>query len=457
VRFKGTLALLVVFAALGGYVYFSDFYHKEDRQKQEDAKKKLFAGEAKDVAEIRLEHEGKSITAVRKGEKDWEITNPQGLEADSDAWEQLASSFVAIQKDEVVSAQKTELGPYGLDKPGMTVEVKLKNGTSPDVLFGSENPKKTFNYAKRADSDEVFLVSTSETNSFKKSVTDLRNKKILNFETDSIDAIRIAASGNPEIEMQKSGMDWLIKKPVETSADTAEVSSFVSSIQFSRASAFADEKVDAKASGIDPPSVKITLHDQKAGADRILLFGKSPEKDKYYAKDSSRPPIFILGNEIIDKARRPLTDWRDKSIVKFGESGTFGIDEIDIVRGTEKLSLKKAEGADWTLADGRKIQQNKIAEALGALASERALALVDSPKAAGTYGLEKPRLEVVLREKGKQVAAVRFGNDSANPAGVYTKGANPAILTVNKELLSKFDVRVEDLLESPPAPAPATK
>jgi hypothetical protein len=446
-RFKGTLALLVIFAALGGYVYYSDFYNKEERQKQEDAKKRLFGGEAQDVTEITLQYEGTTVTGVRKGENQWQITNPAGLEADPDAWNQLATSFVGLQKDQVVSTEKTDLAAYGLDKPLTAVNAKLKNGTAQGVLFGTENPKKDFNYAKRADNDEVFLVAVSETGSFKKKIDDLRNKKVLDFESDNIDAIRISAAGKPDIEMQKSGMDWLIKKPVEAGADAGEVSSFLSSIQFSRAAAFADDKVDARAAGIENPTAKITLHDQKAGADRVLAFGKSPETDKYYAKDLSRPAIFILGTEILDKTRMSLLEWRDKSVVNLGEGGMTAIDEVDIVRGNEKLSLKRAESSDWTLSDGRKVQQLKISEMLGTLVAERALAINDSPGAAAAYGLDKPRVEVVLREKGKEVAMLKFGRDTTNPEGVYLKSTKPGILTVNKDLYSKFNVGAEGLLE----------
>src|SRR5262249_19988001 len=196
-------------------------------------------------------------------------------------------------------------------------------------------------YAKRTDNDEVFLVPTSGASSFKKSLTDLRDKKVLNFETDNIDAIKIATTGKPELEVQKSGMDWRIKKPVDAAADAGEVVSFLSAIQFSRTSAFADEKVDAHASGIDTPSVKITLHDQKAGNDHALLFGKSPEKGKYYAKDSSRPAIFVLANEIIDKAQRPIMDWRDKSIVHLGEAGGSAKNEKKIFRRAGQTGGKK--------------------------------------------------------------------------------------------------------------------
>ena len=455
-RFKGTLVLLLVFGALGGYVYFSDFYNKEARDKQEEANKRLFGGEVKDVEEITLEYEGKTITAIRKDEKTWEITNPGGLEADSETWDQLATSFVEIQKDEVVSAQKADLAPFGLDKPAIVVRVKLKGGTASGLLVGAENPKKTFQYAKRADNDEVFLVSTSGASSFKKSFTDLRNKKVLDFESDNIDVVRIEAAGKPEIEIQKSGSDWQLRKPVDARADGGEVLGFLSAIQFSRASAFADEKVDLKAAGLEAPSVKVTLRDQKAGRDLVLLFGKSPEKDKNYARDAARPAIFILTTEIIDKARRPVFDWRDKTVVRFGEGGSPAIDEIQISRGPEKFSLKKNE-SDWVMPDGKRAQQLKVSDMLSALENARAVAIIDAPKALSAYGLDRPRLEAVLREKGKDVAALQFGSENSNPAGVYLKTSGPAILTINKDLYEGLNVKPADLQEPEPSPAEPAK
>src|SRR5204863_6272708 len=123
-------------------------------------------------------------------------------------------------------------------------------------------------------------------------VNDLRNKKVLDFETDDIDSLAIAADKS-EMQIQKTGTDWFIKKPMDAKADATEISTFLSSIKFARASGFAEANVDNKAAGLEPPAVRITLHDKKANASRELLIGKSPETDKYYARDNSRPAIFI--------------------------------------------------------------------------------------------------------------------------------------------------------------------
>jgi hypothetical protein len=454
VRFKGTFLLFLILAVLGGYVYFTEFRNKEARDKQEETKKRLFSGEAADISEITLEFEGRTVTGVRK-DKAWQITSPAGLDADSETWDQLASSFLLIEKEETVSAQKTDLAPYGLDKPTVKVTAKFKNGSASTVLFGVENPKKEFNYAKRSENDEVFLSPAAASGNFKKTLTDLRDKKVLAFEADNIDSVKVSATGKPEIELQKSGMDWMIKKPQETRADNGEVSGFLSAIQFARASAFAEESVDAKTTGIDAPVARVTLHDKKAGVDRTLLFGKSPEKDKYYAKDQSRSPVFILAADIFQKTQQPATNWRDKSIVHFGEGGVGSLDEVEIVRGADKIVLKKV-GNDWQ-ADGKKTQVGKVFDMLSGLEGQKATELVDAPSALATYGLDKPRITVSLRKGGKEVESFRFGRENTSPAGVYLKTSGPTVMLVEKGLFERFDVKTSDLLEPPAAPAAPAK
>src|SRR5262245_33095731 len=147
-RFKGTLALLLVFLGLGAYVYFAEYRGKEERQRAEESKKKVFQVEDKDITEISLVYPDRTLTAVKKGDMQWEITSPVGMEADSSEWEQLASNLGRVEREDTVASQNADLVQFGLDKPTVTVNAKLKNGSTLTLLFGGENPRKTYNYAK---------------------------------------------------------------------------------------------------------------------------------------------------------------------------------------------------------------------------------------------------------------------------------------------------------------------
>ena len=442
-RFRSTLILLVVFAALGGYVYFAEYRGHDEREKQEASKKKLFSEPLKDVTALSLTFPDHKMSAVKKDDKHWEFTEPQGLDADSDEWDMLVSSLSQIEKGGAVSAS-TNLAQYGLDKPVVEVTAKLKDGKSVGVLFGSENPKKSDNYAKLADSPEVFLSPVSGSKSFQKSLTDLRNKKVLEFALDDINSIRIE-DGKTLMEFQKSGMDWLIKKPLDLKADAEEISGFLSAIQSARATSFADSGLTLMSAGLAPVTTKVTLHDAKANTDKILSIGKSPETDKYYARDESRTAIMIINKDVPAKARRPLIDWRDRSIAHFDQGS---IDELEIVRGPEKISVRK-QGSDWKLADGRKAQMDKISSLLLAVEFERAQEIIDSPGNPSTYGLDKPRIEVTLRQAGKDVIGLKLGGPTRNPMGSYLKvSTNPAVMTVAEDFFAKFSLKADDLAET---------
>jgi hypothetical protein len=437
------LVLLVVFAALGGYVYFAEYRGHDEREQKEASKKKLFPTALKDVTSLSLAFPDHKISAVKKDEKHWEFTEPQGIDADSDEWDMLVSSLGQIEKGNAVSAS-ANLAQYGLDKPVVEVTAKLKDGKTVGVLFGSENPKKSDNYAKLADSPDVFLSPVSGSKSFQKSLTDLRNKKVLEFAPDDINSVRIE-DGKNVMEFQKSGMDWLVKKPMELKADGEEISGFLGAIQSARATNFADSGLTLMSAGLAPVATKITLHDAKANADRVLSVGKSPETDKYYARDESRPAIMIISKDVPAKARRPLIDWRDRSIAHFDQGS---IDELEILRGAEKISVKK-QGSDWKLADGRKAQMDKISSLLLAVEFERAQEIIDSPGNPSSYGLDKPRIEVNLRQAGKDVLGLKLGGPTRNPVGSYLKvSTNPAVMTVAEDFFAKFSLKAEDIAET---------
>ena len=452
-RFKGTSILFVLFVVLGAWVYFTEYRGREERQQQEEAKKKAIQVEQKDITEISLVYPDRTITGIKKGEKEWQITSPSGLEADPDEWDQLASNITRIEREETVAENAQDLAPFGLNNPVVKVNARLADGKTIEVLIGGENPKKTSNYAKLGDANEVFLTASSWKTTFTKTVSDLRNKKVLEFETDDIDLVKIAEAGK-EIELQKSGENWQLKKPVDTKADNTEASSFISSIRFARASSFPEPPVDAKTAGLEPPAIRITLHDGKAKSERILLIGKPAETGKYYARDASRDTIFIIEKEMPDKARRPVFDWRDKSITQIERDK---IDDIEIVRGSEKSSFKKVD-ADWKLQDGRKLQWEKISAMLNTLEFEKAQDIIDAPKAVSTYGLDKPRIEVIFRQGANELRRIAFGSDSKTPEGVYAKTSDSAAVKVApKSIFDNFSVKAEDLVETPPPPEPEKK
>src|SRR5215831_12125852 len=127
-RFKSTAILFLLFVAIGGYVYFTEYRGQEQRQKQEEAKKKSFQVEDKDITEVSLIYPDKTISAVKKGDKQWEMTSPPGVEADSDEWQQLAGDIPRIDREENSIPNAQDLAAFGLKDPPVKVSAKTKDG-----------------------------------------------------------------------------------------------------------------------------------------------------------------------------------------------------------------------------------------------------------------------------------------------------------------------------------------
>jgi hypothetical protein len=143
-RFRGTLILLLLFVALGAYVYFAEYRGQEARATTGNFRKKVVHFEVKDVNELTLKHDDVTITGIRKGDKAWEITNPAGYEADPDEWERLAQSILDIQREDSAQVNATDLASFGLDKPAVEVTVKLNDGASTTLQFGSTESATDF-------------------------------------------------------------------------------------------------------------------------------------------------------------------------------------------------------------------------------------------------------------------------------------------------------------------------
>jgi hypothetical protein len=74
------------------------------------------------------------------------------------------------------------------------------------------------------------------------------------------------------------------------------------------------------------------------------------------------------------------------------------------------------------------------------------------------YGLDKPTLQVVLRQGSNELGRIDFGTDSKTPEGIYVKASDsPSVKVVSKDVFDKFNVKAGDLVETPPAPAEKPK
>ena len=481
-RFRGTLILLLICAALGAFVYFYEIKGGEKREKEKQETSRLWKVESANIQQIDLVTPQEHITAVRKGDKEWKITAPRAVDADSDELNRIAGSAAEITRESVLEANAKDLARFGLEPPQLTLRVKTKDGKEYEVRYGDNNPTGNSTYAAiPGGKTDVMLVASYTASSFRKKLEDLRNRAILNFEqyeTGSLDL----QSDKGNVQLTKENDKWWLQGRQRWAADSASVSGVLSTLASSRVKEFFTGNPDDYASlGFDKPLLDVRLMFGKDRAikhltvglekSKLVAKGQKPAKPEtlkkteqkqgaagttaselYLARDESRPELFFVDKEFIDKLSKGPADLRDKALASFQR---WDIDSITLTNAKGAFNLAKTEGGgDWVLGDGKKKAKwdvvNGILDALEKPVKE----FIDSPAAPATYGLDKPAVRVVLKQKGQVRLECNFGKDAKDGVYAQVKGETP-VKVADKESLEKLGKGESDLLEPPPA-APAT-
>src|SRR5262245_2205738 len=129
------LALVVVLAGLGGYIYFVD-----SKRPSSDvaAKQKVFEGlAAEKIEEISLTNDGESST-LKKDNGTWKMTAPAASDADQSEVSSITSNLTNLEVNRVIDENAANLADYGLAKPKVSVSFKGQGGLSGELLLGDK-------------------------------------------------------------------------------------------------------------------------------------------------------------------------------------------------------------------------------------------------------------------------------------------------------------------------------
>ena len=104
------------------------------------------------------------------------------------------TSLSPVTADSVVEDKPTDVSKYGLSAPSLTVTIHEKKGKSDEILFGDDVPAGSLVYAQHKGDPKVYTLSSSIKTSLDKSVNDLRDKRLLTFDTNQLTRIELASA-----------------------------------------------------------------------------------------------------------------------------------------------------------------------------------------------------------------------------------------------------------------------
>src|SRR5579875_2382223 len=338
---RNLLIAAAILAVLSGAVWYAQ-KHPPSSATPAATSPKLLDIPDREVQSIDLKKKDGSTLVLAKKDGKWTITAPAEYKADQDAAGSLASSLSPVSADSVVDEKPADVKKYGLADPTLVVTIHRTNGKSDELFLGDDVPAGSLVYARVDNDPKVYAVSSSVKSSLDKSLNDLRDKRLLTFDSNKLSRIELI-HGKSDTEFGKNAQgDWQIIKPQPYRADTFQVEELVrklgdAKMDLSGSADDAKKAAAAYASGQPSATVKVT---DAAGTETLEV---RKNKDDYYAKSSAVAGIYKIPSDVGKALEKTTDDFRNKKVFDFAFSDPTRIE----MHGATGDKVLTRSGTDW--------------------------------------------------------------------------------------------------------------
>jgi hypothetical protein len=312
---RSTLALLIIVAVFGAYIYFNERGPIAD-----SGAVVLLRTDPKQVTQITLSQQGGPLALKKEGAV-WKVQrdkSPVAVPADDSSVQSLLTDLQLIQSPQALPDDPKNRKDFGLEKPSIalqTADAKIEFGTSP-----SFDATKVYARVSSSGKTQVALLPATLKTAAERPFNDWRDKGALRLTLDDVQSVTVKSPIlNAAFDKTKSGEEgasneWKVTRPLDAKADVTTVESTLTQFSNTLSSKFFDDNPKSlKEWGLDKPQVQIEVA-TKDGP-RALFFGKKTAGG-YAAKNTLSPAVFEVPASLSSLLNRPLRDWRDKKVME---------------------------------------------------------------------------------------------------------------------------------------------
>lgn len=453
-KFKTNAVIGLIFLALLAFVYFYEIKGGEERRQEAEKSKQLFAfqeGEAQQLALVR----GDAALVLDKEASGWNLKEPVTDGADQEAVERYLRNLRECEREKVLvdsaAANAEQAAQYGLDAPRLTVRLQTEDGTEQVVAFGADSPTDRFTYAQlQGDNPAIFVVRAWRFDNLDKQAFDLRDRRVLAFAKDEVMQVERWGAGGGAM-LARTAPDWQLREPVAARADADAVEGLLDKIDQAEIEAFVAEDPDAAALatyglGEHASHVEIALLIGEDRAEKRLAIGGADDQGRWYARDASRPQVFLVDSTLVQELAKDLSDLRDKKPLRFER------EQVDRIVLTRQAAVAFAADQDtseaWHLSEpsGRDAKSWKLNSLLSDLEQ-----LEVEDFAAELPAEAAPAFRIELLGAGQAVLTARF-SQAAGTSYVQQEG-DDAVYVVSDDDFAELDLSLDDVAQAPKEPA----
>lgn len=407
-KIRGLIVASLVFFILAGILYWSDHHKPAENAAtaSADTPPAILKLDASAITRLDLEKKDtKPIVLAKAGSGEWKITEPQPLGADQTVVSGIVSTLSSLNSQRLVEDKATDWKPYGLDQPAFQLDIAEKDNKTQKLLIGDDTPTGGAVYAMLAGDPRVFTLASYAKTSVDKSLSDLRDKRLLTVNPDKISRIELVTKGQ-DIEFGRNKDEWQILRPKPLRADSSQVNELARKLTVARIEFNGSDTKDvtsAFAHGVTLATVKVT---DESGTQELQIRKANTGKnqagqndgrndDAYYAKSSAVDGVYKINSDLGPALDKGVDDFRNKKLFNFGFTDPNRVE----LRIASKAYFLTRSGEDWW-RDGKKTDAAAVQLLISKLRDLAADKFLDS-------GFSNPTINVaVTSDDGKRMEKV---------------------------------------------------
>ena len=278
------------------------------------------------------------------------------------------------------------------------------------------------------------------------------DRTLYSYEDREVEEIRIV-SEKGEVYFVKKPEGWTMVKPRPYKIDPGAIRSLENRLKdFLAARVLNEENPDLKSYGLDEPDATISFRLDDGTENTLYIGDMTASQVQYFAKDAARESIYILGSYDVENFLRPVSEFRDKTML---EADAKSINAISLnIAGKRDFKLESDGSDKWNIVYPLKTEArgDAVAEIMEDIAKIKIKEFVGSgADDLERFGLKTPAYTLELEDKNRSTQTIHFGNVDEEKQVIYMHSAGSEdICTLSLEIFDPRRFKIAEFLNVAP-------
>jgi len=269
-----------------------------------------------DLAKVALLMGDDSVDLIRD-EKDlqkWTMVKPVNMKANTATINSLLFDLKNVRIVEFITTHTKNSKTFNFEQPEKEINLTFKNGKTWALKLGNQTSSQDHYFAQRSDDETVFTIQKSSVESIFRSLHDLKDRTVMEFDDAMVREIHIHDSTQTFI-LKKSANKWNLTLPKPSDS----IQSFIGKDILWTLNSIEFESVLARdpgntVTGLTSPKVSVKLLDGKSTILTHLLIGNPVAKlpEVHYLKVAENSNVYTMKKRFIDEILSNLKKLKEK-------------------------------------------------------------------------------------------------------------------------------------------------